>query len=137
MTNPFRNIGHRIRQLREREGWTQTYLVEQVNRTRYAPDVKQPHIANIEGRLGEKLPSLTLLAALAEVFQVSIDEVLGLAPLSDKPTQLDGLRAEDKAIIQVLITRLREDADKMEEDWAMLTDASESLAKLGDPVRPL
>ena len=129
--NPFYNIGKRIFELRTREGWTQQELADRCNRTRYAPGIKQPHIAGLEKSLGDKLPSVPLLAALAEVFGLSMQEIIGLEPIDKAtPNLLKGLSAEDRALVHAFVSRLTKDID---DSWDILSAAREAL---GDEARP-
>lgn len=125
--NPFYSLGQRIYMLRTKEEWTQQELADRLNRTRYHPDVKQPHIAGLEKSRGDKLPSVPLLAALSEVFGVSMQEIIGLDPLDKStPNLLKGLRAEDRAFVVTLVSRLRQDNDDvdLDEEWKLLSDTA-------------
>lgn len=131
--NPFSNIGKRVYDLRMREGWTQSELAQKVNATCYQPDVKQPHIAGIERSQGDKLPSVPLLFALAEVFGVTPEELAGVEMAPTAPL-LTGLRVEDRAMVVALVTRLRRDnEDTLDEDWELLNTAALDLGR-GAPV---
>jgi transcriptional regulator with XRE-family HTH domain len=125
--NPFYSLGQRIYLLRTKEGWTQQELADRLNRTRYQPGVKQPHIAGLERSRGDKLPSVPLLAALSEVFSVSMQEIIGLDPLDKStPNLLKGLRAEDRAFVVTLVYRLRQDNDDvdLDEEWKILSNTA-------------
>lgn len=127
--NPFSNIGKRVYELRIKEGWTQAELAAKVNDTRYHPDVKQPHIAGIEKGAGDKLPSVPLLFALAEVFGVAPEELAGVELAPTAPL-LAGLRAEDRAMVIALITRLRRDNENtLDDDWELLNTAALDLGR--------
>lgn len=130
--NPFSTIGHRIFSLRVRHGWTQQELADHVNRTRYRPDVKQPHIAGLEKSTGEKLPSVPLLAALAEVFGVDMEALIGIDNMEKVPDVSDDLlsdlSAEDKALALAIISRLRSGVGSADADWRRL---SKSVAANG------
>lgn len=127
--NPFADLGHRLYALRTKHGWTQQELAERVNRTRFRPDVKQPHIAGLERSAGEKLPSVPLLAALAEVFEMDMQTLVGLEHAQVAPADLlDGLSEEDKILAAALISRLRDGADALDADWRRL---SRSVMKTG------
>jgi transcriptional regulator with XRE-family HTH domain len=75
--NPFANFGRQLCSLRIQHGWTQQELADRVNKTVYKPGIKQPHIAGLEKSKGKKLPSVPLLAALAEVFEVDMQTLVG------------------------------------------------------------
>ncbi len=116
--NPFSGIGHRLYSLRQKRGWTQQELADRVNQTRFHPDVKQPHIAGLERSKGEKLPSVPLLAALAEVFEQDMDALVGIEETDNTNITAD-LSAEDKALVLLLISRLRGGLDVS--DWQVLS----------------
>jgi transcriptional regulator with XRE-family HTH domain len=98
-------VGARIAELRRRAGYTQQELAEALNTT-------QRMISYYETQ-AEPPPSL-LLPDLARVLKVSVDELLGLAPLKKKPREPDNrlLRrlqqieqlepAEKRQVLQVL-----------------------------------
>lgn len=56
-------LGHRVRQLRNRKGWSQERLAEQA-------DIQRTYLAEIE--LGKRNPSLKHLQKLAKAFRVGI-----------------------------------------------------------------
>jgi transcriptional regulator with XRE-family HTH domain len=135
--NPFANFGHQLHSLRTRYGWTQQELADRVNRTVYKPGVKQPHIAGLEKSRGEKLPSVPLLAALAEVFGVDMQTLIGAEIGSENESEEDllaGLSSEDRVLVLAVVSRLRQGADMMDADWHRL---SQSVADVGgdDMVR--
>lgn len=131
--NPFYDIGKRIYSLRTSEGWTQQELASKLNGTRYSPDVKQPHIAGLEKSKGERLPSVPVLAALAEVFGVSMQDIVGVDVFDAKSDLLKGLRAEDRALVRALISRLRQDCD-LDAEWLELSDIATSDLDIRDAI---
>ena len=84
-------IGDRIRQLREREGISQSALAEALGATR-AANAWEMGISN---------PSMQSLVELSLYFRVSVDHLLGL---DDADTiSLAGLTAEEKALVLQMI----------------------------------
>jgi transcriptional regulator with XRE-family HTH domain len=93
MEPTFEGLGQRIYKLRKRRGLTQEELAAAVNGTRYGLSIRgQSHISNMENSGGDKLPSVQVLAALAEVLETNTDYLLGLtdddAPHSDLDDQV-------------------------------------------------
>lgn len=98
-------VGARLAALRKRAGYTQQELAEAVQTT-------QRMISYYETQ-AEPPPS-TLLPELGRVLKVSVDELLGLAPLKKKPRlpdsrvlrrlqQIEGLEpGEKRQVLQVL-----------------------------------
>ena len=85
-------IGDRIRQLREREGISQSALAEALGATRAAVNAWEMGISN---------PSMQSLVELSLFFRVSVDHLLGL---DDADTiSLAGLTAEEKALVLQMI----------------------------------
>ena len=81
--NPFALLAERVERRRTEKRLSQSELVDRMRSTRFRPKVKAAtHISNIEGAEGEKLPSVPVLAALAEVLDTSMDYLAGL---SDNP----------------------------------------------------
>jgi transcriptional regulator with XRE-family HTH domain len=67
-----KRLGMRIKQLRERKGWTQEALAEKVG-------VSRVHLANIESddsASHHRTPSLALLDKLAKAFKVRVADLL-------------------------------------------------------------
>lgn len=63
----FKALGIRIRSIRKSKGMTQEFMSEQL-------DISPQHMSNIENAL--KNPSLGLLANIAEILDVTMDELL-------------------------------------------------------------
>lgn len=85
------DIGQKIRHLREDKlKISQTELVDRLNQTRWKPDIsRQSHISNIENSTGDKLPSIRVLAAMAEVLETNTDYLLGLTDDEKPASDLD------------------------------------------------
>jgi transcriptional regulator with XRE-family HTH domain len=89
----FEGFGHRLRCLREQRGINQEQLRLALKATRFSVKISRPnHISNMETSDGRKLPSVQVLAALAEVLETNTDYLLGLtddpAPHSDLEDQV-------------------------------------------------
>lgn len=67
-------VGERLKELRQQMGMTQPDAMEALERK--GVTIAQSHMSNLEN--GTKLPSLPLLAALAQVYETSVDYLLGL-----------------------------------------------------------
>jgi transcriptional regulator with XRE-family HTH domain len=61
-------LGGSIRRLRQARGWSQAELAEKV-------DVSVDYVSLLER--GQRAPALGVLVQIAEIFKVSVDEVLG------------------------------------------------------------
>ncbi len=85
-------IGDRIRQLREREGISQSALAEALGATRAAVNAWEMGISN---------PSMQSLVELSQYFRVSVDHLLGLA--DGDTISLARLTAEEKALVLKMI----------------------------------
>jgi transcriptional regulator with XRE-family HTH domain len=78
-------LGDRIRELRSELGYTQQDVADKV--AMYGIDVGQSQIGHIEK--GRKLPSVTLLLAVAELLGTSADYLLGRSHSSLSPAELE------------------------------------------------
>ena len=116
------HFGRQLRQLRNREDMTQAELARRLG-------VQQPYIARLEGAKEEVQPALTFVLAVSQLFNVGIDELLGIK-LAEDPPLLNGLRAEDRAMVIALITRLRRDNENtLDDDWELLNTATLDLGR--------
>lgn len=79
-TDPLSQLGTKVARKRKDDlKISQDELLERMRHTRYRPDVsRQSHISNIENSDGEKLPSIRVLAALAEASN-SVSALAGAA----------------------------------------------------------
>lgn len=103
--NKFSSVGNSIKTLREQFNITQQELANRVNRTGYDLDITQAYISALEKSRGEKLPSVPVLVALAEVFEASVDTLLGLSSV-EKINPLTGLAKPDQIMLMLLARRL-------------------------------
>lgn len=121
--NKFWNIGRNIKDLRERAGLTQRELADAVNKADFNLDITQPYITGLEKSRGEKLPSVPVLAALAKVLGVRMEDICGV-DVELKPDPLSDLTEEDKKAMVAVIHRLiRLNHLELDTRFAGLTDA--------------
>lgn len=102
-------IANTIIELRNSVNWSQSELARRCRVTSAA-------ISQIEK--GDRMPSLRVLRKLAEVFQVSLDQLIGneqlpppdhsVAVFLRKFGELNNLSEEDQNLIQSIIKRLNE-----------------------------
>lgn len=89
MSSGLVGMGDRIRNLRETAGYSQLELAVALKK-RHGVEVHQTHVSGME--TGRKQPSVSVLAALAEVLETNTDYLLGLtddpAPHSDLEDQI-------------------------------------------------
>lgn len=85
MSNAQRNdysiakFGDRLRELREQAGLSQEELSQAVwDRLGAGKKGSQGHMSNLENSKGDKLPSVPMLRALAQILQTNTDYLLGL-----------------------------------------------------------
>ena len=121
--NRFFRIGVNIKRLRELAGYTQGDLAAAINRSGFDVDIKQPYIAMLEKSKGEKLPSLSVLAAMSSVFHVSMDEICGFER-TERGSIIDALSLEDKKLLLCMAARLvRKNDEELTAQWADLAAA--------------
>ena len=89
-------LGNRMKQLRQKANMTQSELARSLN-------VSSALISAYE--LGERKPSLDLLAGLADVFGVSSDYLLGLK--HHVLYEIEGLSSEEIQVVRKLICLLQ------------------------------
>ena len=90
-------LGNRLRQLRKDRNLTQQQLAELIG-------VKNSVISFYE--VGDRIPSPEVLRKLALALHVTADYLLGI----ERGTSLDvtGLDEQDRLVVQMMISRLRE-----------------------------
>jgi transcriptional regulator with XRE-family HTH domain len=103
--NKFWNIGRNLKDLRERAGLTQRELAEAVNTADFNLDITQPYITGLEKSRGDKLPSVPVLAALAKVLGVKMEDICGV-DIELKPDPLSDLTEDDRRNMVAVIHRL-------------------------------
>lgn len=104
--NQFVNLGRRIRSLRMSRDMTQADLAERVNKSRYNVSIRQQHIGNIETSKGDRLPSLTVLVAIADALETTPDNLLGITQ-DEKINPMQGLSQQDQTLLMIIANRLR------------------------------
>lgn len=103
----FYKLGKNVKELRVLRSWTQQELADTVNKGRFGVEIRQQHIGNIESSNGEKLPSVPVLAAIAEALETSIDALLGMEQV-EKINPLEGLSESDQVMVMLFAKRLKE-----------------------------
>ena len=106
----FSGIGKRIKSLRSDRGWSQQELADKVSASHYGVTIRQQHIGNLEVSKGDKLPSVPVLAAIASVFGVSIEYILGIER-PEKINPLDGMAHDDQVLVMLLADRIKNRSD--------------------------
>lgn len=91
------HFGQRLRTLRTREGMTQAELAARLG-------VGQGHIATLEAAKEGRQPSVGFLVAVAQLFGVGADDLLGLVPAPKN--EVEALPDEVRAPIEELIRQL-------------------------------
>jgi len=79
------NIGKNIKKLRKEKSWLQKQMAVELN-------ISQSYYNKIEN--GQREPSLEVVKKLANMFNVSVDQLL------DEETVLTEIKIEDKSIIE-------------------------------------
>ena len=90
-------IADRIKKLREQKGFTQTELAKQLGITRSSVNAWE---------MGISVPSTQYIVALAGIFKVSADFLLGLN--SSASINATGLTESDIQLVHSLVSHLRE-----------------------------
>lgn len=87
-----RYLGAKIKELRQSRNWTQAYLAERLNKS----------VSTVSGYESDAPDALT---SIAELFDISLDALLGL----EKPTGVStqGLSASQIKIVEALIQEFR------------------------------
>ncbi len=92
----MRDLGEKLKKLRESRKWSQEYLAKRAGVTKSA-------ISTYEQ--GVRTPSSDVLCAFAKAFGVSADFLLGLT--EHRSVDLDGLSEYDEALVRELIESLK------------------------------
>lgn len=90
-------IYERIKQLREKQGYTQTELAKMLGVTRSCVNAWE---------MGISVPSTQSLVQLSQIFDISTDYLLGLGGASAIRT--DGLSDADLQLVHALVRRLKD-----------------------------
>lgn len=93
----MRELGSKIKELRESRNWSQSYLAKRAGITKSA-------ISTYEQ--GIRTPSADVLCSFAKAFGVSADYLLGIE--GKHIANLDGLTEHNEALIRDLIDSLKE-----------------------------
>lgn len=104
------NIGASIRALRKQQNMSQRQLAEKI-------EVDPTLIPHWESEKENRCPNIDNLISLSEVFNCSIEEVLGISPNVAPSIPLDSYSPKEVLIIQALLreyNRIRNDPDSKE-----------------------
>lgn len=141
-TDPLSQLGTKVARKRKEDlKISQDELLERMRQTRFRPDVsRQSHISNIENSDGEKLPSIRVLAALAEALETNVDYLVGLTddpkPASDLEDQLviEVGDEEERALLQELFDLIHK---RPRDEQRFLADVIRRLAAAPAPKAPI
>lgn len=92
-------IYERIKQLREKQGYTQTELAKMLGVTRSCVNAWE---------MGISVPSTQSLVQLAQIFDISTDYLLGLD--AEAAIRTKGLSDNDIQLVHSIVQRLKNDA---------------------------
>jgi transcriptional regulator with XRE-family HTH domain len=112
-------LGAWIKEQRLKRAWTQDELADMLG-------LAQPHVSRLEKGLAQ--PTLQLLAALARIFAVPIEEVARLA-WPDRIVVFDRLRTEGAVPFDVIEELERQAADILPDDWDWFKSVIERTAE--------
>lgn len=93
-------IYERIKQLREKQGYTQTELAKMLGVTRSCVNAWE---------MGISVPSTQSLVQLSQIFDISVDYLL-LGQNAVSAIRTDGLSDADIQLVQALVRRLKNSA---------------------------
>ena len=98
-------LGERAKELRLQLGMTQADVVNELKRS-HNITIRQNHVSNIES--GAKYPSLPLLAALAQVYETSVDYLLGVTenPMATRDLEYEARTSGVSGRIGQLMARM-------------------------------
>ena len=112
-------FGQRLRQLRNKVGLTQAELAQRLG-------VGQGHVATLESAKEGRQPSLGFLISVSDLFNVGIDDLLGIHINGQIPVNdVDMLPEDIREPIQQLISRLSREA--REKRWRTQSDLTLAL----------
>jgi transcriptional regulator with XRE-family HTH domain len=114
-------FGKRIQKERARLGWTQVQLAERM--TAKGVQITASQIAKVEKDTGPRVVRLAEARAMAELFEVSLDNLMGRAPTRNFQQSINGL-----------ISTLGQAINLAESEESLLRDRIADLA--AHPLRP-
>jgi transcriptional regulator with XRE-family HTH domain len=123
MTERNRNLGRRIRGLREEAGISQNKLAQMLG-------VSRPTITQME--TGERKVSIDELVRLSEIFNLSIESILGLG--KEPEVVLAKSRKEERAAQHVRINVPRKNMEKFKEVLLYILNKVGSKPNIGETV---
>lgn len=104
----FPDMPRNIRLLRKERGLSQTALVGKMANNRYGASMSQPYLARLECSSSDKMPSLSVLAALADALETTIDWLVrGTIGVNDIDFR-SVLTAEQRNTIAVLVSHFEQ-----------------------------
>jgi len=117
--------GANISRLRKQRDWTQSQLAEQLNVT---------HQAVSRWESGTTFPDLAILANIARLFNVKVDDLLyGETTTSDDATSSEGRRQPFRKIIELLVAGKSEDSARILENQPDQIETLIDIAPLAQP----
>ena len=123
MTERNRNLGRRIRGLREEAGISQNKLAQML-------DVSRPTITQME--LGARKVSIDELVRLSEIFNVSVESMLGLG--KEPEVVLARRKKGEKAVQQIRISVPWKNLEKFKEVLLYILSKVGSKSNIGETV---
>lgn len=94
----YENLADKLKSARINSGYSRTQVAELVG-------ISYAVLAHYE--VGERIPSLTVLAKLAKLYKISTDYLLDITPPTGNLITLDGLNEKQKQIIKDTISSFR------------------------------
>ena len=94
----YENLADKLKSARIRSGYRLAQVTELVG-------ISYAVLAHYE--VGERIPSLTVLAKLAKLYKISTDYLLDITPPAGNLITLDGLNEKQKQIIKDTISSFR------------------------------
>lgn len=94
----YENLADKLKSARISSGYSRAQVAELIG-------ISYAVLAHYE--VGERIPSLSVLAKLAKLYKVSTDYLLDISPLSGNSITLNGLNDRQKQIIKDTIQYFR------------------------------
>lgn len=101
----MRNIGERIKTLREQNGYTQTVLAKKLGLSRSAVNAWE---------MGVSIPSTQYLVELSQLFNVSTDFILCIARDEKEMLDISFLGEDEKSIMHAMLNHFRKYNDAID-----------------------